>query len=227
MQALRLPAHYGREAEVDHCGACGGLWFDRLESQHLTAAGTLALLDRMADAPAHGAPLGRPRCVRCRAWLREVTDRLRDTRFTYHACPDAHGRFITAYQFLREKQLVRELSARELLELRAAIQQINCVNCGAPVALAGTSACQHCQTPVSTIDPAQLRRELEHLQDRERREGTIDPTLPIRLAQERLHAERAWADAGEGLTWLQDMLRDDAPQGVLASALRLLGKRVR
>lgn len=227
MDQLRLAAHYGRETDLDHCASCGGLWFDRLESQHLTAGGTLSLLERMADVPTPGAIRLQPRCVRCRAKLREVTDMQRGTRFTYHACPSGHGRFITAYQFLREKHLVRELSAQEVLELRAAIQQVNCVNCGGPVRLAGASACPHCATPVSAIDPAQLRRELTALRQRDNEEGRVDPTLPVRLAHERAKAERAWADAGEGLTWLQDALRHDTGEGLLASALRMLSTRIR
>lgn len=227
MDQLRLAAHYHRETEVDHCRSCGGLWFDRHESQHLTAGGTLSLLERMADAAAPGAIRTRPRCVRCRAALREVTDVQRGTRFTYHTCPSGHGRFITAYQFLREKHLVRELSTQEVLELRAAIQQINCVNCGGPVRLAGASVCPHCATPVSAIDPAQLRRELTALRQRDDEAGRVDPTLPVRLAHERAKAERAWAEAGEGLTWLQDVLRHDTGDGLLASALRMLSTRIR
>lgn len=229
MAELRLAAHYGREAVVDHCDGCGGVWFDRLESQQLTPGGTLRLLDRMADVKpsASGAVARRPRCVRCQRSLREVTDSQRDTRFTYHACSEGHGRFISAYQLLREKHLVRELSTQELLQLRAAVQQINCVNCGAPVSLSGTSACPHCQTPVSTVDPAQLRRELDALRERDHPRSAIDPTLPVRLLHERARAERAWADAGEGLTWLQELVRNDTGDGVLGAALRLLGRRVR
>ena len=227
MAELRLAAHYGREAEVDHCSRCGGIWFDRLESQHLTAGGTLALLERMADVRTAVAIKVKPRCVRCQAFLREVTDVQRGTRFTYHACSSGHGRFITAYQFLREKHLVRELSAQELLELRAAIQQVNCVNCGGPVSLIGASACAHCSTPVSTVDPVQLRRELTSLRQREDQAGSVDPTMPIRLAHERARAERAWTESGEGLTWLQDGMRHDSGDGLLAAALRFLSQKIR
>jgi len=227
MDELRLAAHYGREAEVDHCTSCGGLWFDRLESQHLSAGGTLTLLERMADVSSSASMRAQVRCVRCRGLLRETTDQQRGTRFTYHACPAGHGRFIAAYQFLREKHLVRELSTQEVLELRAAIQQINCVNCGGPVRLSGGSVCGHCGTPVSTIDPAQLRRELTALRDRDDRSGMVDPTLPIRLAQERAQAERVWAAAGEGTSVLHAALRQDVTVGLLGAALRLLSTRVR
>lgn len=227
MVELSLPAHYGRTVVVDHCGGCGGLWFDSLESQQLTAGGTLTLLDRMADG--QGRAVGRTslRCVRCRALLKPLTDLQRGTRFTYHACPSRHGRFITSFQFLREKHLVRELTTEELVALRATIRQINCVNCGGPVALAGVSACTHCGTPVSTIDPGQLRRELDALRRRDDQDGVVDPTLPIRLAHERARAERTWAAEGEGLTWMQDMLREPRYEGMLAAALRLLTMRIK
>ncbi len=226
MAELSLPAHYGRTVVVDHCGTCGGLWFDSLESQQLTAGATLELLDRMATADAHGTVREAPRCARCGERLRETTDVQRGTRFTYHACPGRHGRFITSYQFLREKHLVRELSPQERLELRASLRQINCVNCGGPVALAGAPACAHCGTPVSTVDPRQLRRELEALRERDARAGVVDPTLPIRLAHERARAERAWAAEGGASTWLQDLLRSDSHQGPLAAALRMLTRQL-
>jgi hypothetical protein len=227
MTEVRLAAHYGREAVVDHCASCGGLWFDGLESQQLTAGGTLELLELMADMATPRALGAQPRCLRCRRVLREVTDTQRGTRFTYHRCPEGHGRFITAYQFLREKHLVRELSTQELLQLRASIQQVNCVNCGAPVRLAGGSACIHCRTPVSTVDPAQLRVELQALQERDERSRTVDPTLPVRLAHERAKAERDWAAEGQDLSWMQDAMRIDANGGLLATALRMLTRRVR
>ncbi len=227
MAELTLPAHYGRTVVVDHCGSCGGLWFDSLESQQLTAGATLDLLDRMAGVDGQGALRAAPRCVRCRQPLRETTDMQRGTRFTYHACPSRHGRFITSFQFLREKHLVRELSTQELLELRATIRQINCVNCGGPVALAGAAACAHCGTPVSTIDPRQLRRELEALRDKDARAGIVDPTLPIRLVHERARAEREWTADGGGAAWLQDLLSVDRHAGTLGAALRLLSRRIR
>ena len=227
MALFRLPAHYGRVTDVDHCATCGGLWFDPSESHQLTAGATLTLLDRMAGVTSPAAVKGTLRCVRCRELLREVTDQQRGTRFMYHTCPSQHGRFITAYQFLREKHLVRELSPHEVLQLRASIQQINCVNCGGPVGLAGADACPHCRTPVSTVDPLQLRRELEALRERDEKNGTIDPALPITLAHERARAERAWSEAGEDLTWLQGALQDGGTEGLLGRALRLLATRSR
>ena len=227
MTALRLAAHYGRETEVDHCATCGGLWFDALESQQLTAGAVLAVLDAIATVTSPAALRRRLACLRCGATLRAVTDVQRGTRFTYHACPARHGRFITAYQFLREKHLVRELSAEERLHLRASIQQVNCVNCGGPVALAGASTCPHCRTPVSTVDPGQLRRELEVLRQRDATAGRVDPTWPISVAHERARAERAWSGTDDGSGWLLDVMREGRAGGLLASALRLLTTKIR
>lgn len=226
MAELTLPAHYGRTVVVDHCGGCGGLWFDSLESQQLTAGATLDLLDRMATVEARDSLRAAPRCPRCRHSMRETTDMQRGTRFTYHACARRHGRFITSFQFLREKHLVRELSTQELLELRATIRQINCVNCGGPVALAGASACAHCGTPVSTIDPGQLRRELEALRAKDDKAGVVDPTLPIRLAHERARAEREWQADGDAVTSLQTLLHDGRHESLLSAALRVFSRRI-
>jgi hypothetical protein len=156
-----------------------------------------------------------------------VTDQQRATRFTYRRCPSGHGRFITSYHFLREKHLVRELTSAEVMQLRASIQQVNCVNCGAPVSLGETLTCSHCATPVSMVDPQQLRRELAVLAKADDGSRRIDPTLPIRLAQERAVAERTWASLADQRSWIQDvLLQDTAGAGIVQVAIKLLGTRL-
>jgi len=224
MEAMGLAARYGRTVEVDVCDRCGGLWFDHAESQQLSPGATLRLLDRLTLRPSRGVN-GRSPCPRCRQTLLDVHDQQRATKFTYRRCPAGHGRFITAYHFLREKHLVRELTVAEIDEVRARIQQVNCVNCGAPVRLAGPLACGHCGTPVSMVDPEQLRRELSTLSQGESREGHVDPTLPIRLMQERAAAERAWAGMPGDRSWVDDLLSEQ-PSGIAQAAIRLLGMRL-
>ena len=223
MDAVGLTARYGRVVQVDVCNGCGGLWFDHLESQQLSPGGTLQLLERLTLRPTR-ALQGRSPCPRCRQTLLDVHDQQRATRFTYRRCPSGHGRFITAYHFLREKHLVRELTAVELDEVRSRVQQINCVNCGAPVGLAGALACSHCGTPVSMVDPHQLRRELSTLSLAEARDREVDPTLPIRLLQERAAAERAWAGMPGERSWVHDLMADQGV-GIAQAAIRLLGMR--
>jgi hypothetical protein len=51
---------------------------------------------------------------------------------------------------------VRPLSARQIAELRASVQTVNCSNCGAPIDLTLASACAHCSTPLSMLDLNQI-----------------------------------------------------------------------
>jgi hypothetical protein len=224
MDAVGLTARYGRTIAVDVCGGCGGLWFDHAESQQLSPGATLKLLERLTLRPTR--PLGaRSACPRCRQTLLDVHDRQRATNFSYRRCPSGHGRFITAYHFMREKHLVRELSLPEIEQVRARVQQVNCVNCGAPISLAGTLACGHCATPVSMVDPQQLQRELSTLNAAEARDRELDPTLPIRLMQERAAVERAWAGMPGDRSWV-DELMSVQESGIAQAAIRLIGMRL-
>lgn len=225
MEPLALDGHYGRQVHVDSCSQCGGLWFDGLESQQLSAGGTLQLLERLSSAEARPVQ-ARSACPRCRQPLTETSDQQRGTRFTYRRCHAGHGRFITAYQFLREKHLVRELTPVEIASVRHTIQQVNCVNCGAPVEIRRVLACAHCGTPVSMVDPDQLRRELEALGEADARHHDVDPMLPIRLLQERAAAQRAWRGVPGDTTWIEDLLREQREGGFIRAALKLLGTRL-
>ncbi len=51
-------------------------------------------------------------------------------------CPGRHGRLITFFNFLREKNFIRPLSAAQIEELRQNVRTVNCSNCGAPIDLA-------------------------------------------------------------------------------------------
>jgi hypothetical protein len=223
MAAVGLAARYGRTVQVDVCDGCGGLWFDQAESQQLSPGATLSLLERITLRPSRPIQ-SRSACPRCRQTLMEVQDQQRATKFTYRRCPAAHGRFITAYHFLREKHLVRELTALEIDEVRSRIQQVNCVNCGAPINLAGGLACSHCRTPVSMVDPRQLRRELSALTLAEA-PREVDPSLPLRLMRERAATERVWAGLPGERSWVSDLMAEDGG-GIAQAAIRLLGMRI-
>lgn len=187
---------YGRRLTLDVCRQCQGIWFDGQELLQMTPGATLQLLAELAEErdgtrqPWHDAP----RCPRCARPLVETHDLQRNTRFTYARCPEGHGRFLTFYQFLRAKNLVRPPSAEELERLRAHIQQINCANCGAPVNVERDAACAFCHTPLAIIDPAQIRKTMAELAAVAEEKKGVDPTLPVSLAMERLRAERAFAD---------------------------------
>jgi transcription elongation factor Elf1 len=218
-----LPARetYGRPLAVDLCDACRGLWFDGAELLQLSAGSTLDLFKAMAGDEEPAQPLASYlECPRCGQRLEHASDIQRGTRFHFARCPAGHGRFLTFFQFMRAKNFVRALSIREINALRGHIRQINCSNCGAAVDVERGSACAYCRTPLSMIDPGQLQTTLEELQAAESRHASVDPTLPLRLAQERLKAERAFATT-EG-EWVLATLRGDRSGDLVQAGLRAL-----
>ena len=103
------------------------------------------------------------KCPRCRSRLLDTQDMQRNTRFSYSRCPHGHGRFTTFFNFLREKDFVRPLSAAQLDELRQHVQTVNCSNCGAPIDLAHASSCGHCGSALSILDMQQAEKVVEQL----------------------------------------------------------------
>jgi hypothetical protein len=107
--------------------------------------------------------------------------------------------------FLRAKNFVRDLTVLEIAELRRHVQSVKCTGCGAAVDVREHSACTFCRAPIAMIDPDQLQRTIVALQEKEALRPKpvpgkslleADPTLPLRLAHERLRAERVFADLG-------------------------------
>ncbi len=194
LESLSIAGLY-RPLTIDLCAACQGFWFDENESLQLSPEGTLALFRLVHERHASRRhPLAdRLECPRCGLRLSLVVDQQRDTKFQYYRCARGHGRFITFFHFLRSRNFVRNLSSRELVDLRAHIAQVNCSNCGAPVNLDGHPACQYCRAPVSMLDPAQVEKMLAQLQVQAERRQHADPALPLTLAMERIQGERVFA----------------------------------
>lgn len=194
MDAQTLEAVYGRTVTIDICHACAGIWFDTLETLQLTPGSVLRVFRLIHDRRGHGAPAAEvTRCPRCHARLAETTDMQRATRFHYLRCPAEHGRFITFFQFLREKNFVRPLSLPELAQLRKSIRVVHCSSCGAPVDLERSTTCGYCRTPISMLDPDQVERAVRSLQEAETQRTTVDSQWPARLLIDRLAGERAVA----------------------------------
>jgi hypothetical protein len=191
MTALTLEGHLGTKVDLDLCATCQVIWFDHLESLRLAPGGVLRLFQVIADGtPRPPAPLAQPlKCPRCDRRLLLTHDRQRNTPFRYWRCAREHGRLTTFFDFLREKDFVRPLSAQQLAELRANVQMINCSNCGAPIDLAGAPACTHCGTPVSMIDLKQIEEMTAHLRRAVDASRIVDPMLPERLAHEKSEVE--------------------------------------
>jgi hypothetical protein len=206
MEPREVERLYGRAMAIDLCRACHLLWFDDLELLQLSPGATLDLFATLgAGQEPNRRPLpARLQCPRCPGRLAEATDQQRGTRFAYLTCPRGHGRLLTYYQFLRARNFVRSLGAREVASLRRTLRQVNCANCGAPLDLSRDSACRFCRTPLAVLDPSQVEKAVAELQAAERERQKVDPTLPIRLLAERAAVERHFAaiegESGRGLT---------------------------
>jgi hypothetical protein len=210
MAPVLLDAHYGATVQLDACHPCHGLWVDDRESLRLTPGSTLQLFelihDRRADAR---RPLAtRLQCARCELRLIDTHDRQRDTPFRYWRCGRRHGRFITFFDFLREKDFVRPLSPAQVAELRAQVRSVNCSNCGAPIDLRTSSACAYCRTALSMLDFTQVQRMLTTLRDAEEQraekaqKSTIGAALlPLALERERRHVEAFFSQIEQRPDW--------------------------
>lgn len=152
----------GARILLDVCPTCHGLWFDPRESLQLSSAGVLRLFRQM-----HGRRDGHFRlkeplaCPRCRATLARTHDLAHGNRFQYFRCPSGHGHFITFFQFLWEKGIVRGLSHKELSELKQHVQWIQCSDCGEAISLERGAACPRCHAPVCILDPKALGSTLD------------------------------------------------------------------
>jgi Zn-finger nucleic acid-binding protein len=228
--------HHGRTIALDLCAGCNGIWFDAMEAHQLTPGATLSLFKQMGEAvaAANRPLLDRKTCPRCRAVLIREIDKQRSTTFEAFRCAQGHGRYMTFGAFLRSKNFVRDLTPGEVQELRKHVQSVRCTGCGAAVDVRERSACAFCRAPIAMIDPDQLQRTIATLQEKEalrpkpqpgRSLLEVDPTLPLRLAQERLRTERVFAELGQhnrsvGWTGLDSWNVVDAG---LASILSIFG----
>jgi Zn-finger nucleic acid-binding protein len=207
--------HYGRRVVIDLCAGCNGLWFDAMESHQLTPGATLSLFRQMGHAVSSAnRPLAaRKACPRCQRQLTRALDKQRSTTFEDFRCPDGHGRYMTFVSFLRLKNFVRDLTPGEVNELRRHVQMIKCGNCAAAVDITKESACSYCRAPIAMLDPDQLATTVAALEASEARRTDVDPSLPLRLAHERLTTERVFTEIGEesrrhSPAWTADSLVD-------------------
>ena len=108
MTALTLDGHLGTKVELDLCPTCQVIWFDHLESLKLSSGRDASSLppDRRTQTAVavREEPL---KCPRCDLRLLLTNDRQRNTPFRYRRCAREHGRLITFFDFLREKDFVR------------------------------------------------------------------------------------------------------------------------
>jgi hypothetical protein len=166
MQEESFTDRLNRPVVIDICHQCQAFWFDKRESVALTAAATLALFKLIGDRTSKpgAAVTDRLCCPRCRNPLRDTSDMQKTTRFRYLACPKGDGRFITYFDFLREKEFIKPLTPKQLAELREQVQAVNCSNCGAPVNIQAGAECTHCGSPLSMLDMKHTEKLVAQLQ---------------------------------------------------------------
>ncbi len=178
MTLYTLPGHYDAKVEIDVCHDCNAIWFDQYESTLLSPDGTVALFqlihERGGTATSAAAKFSEGlRCVTCGDGMKLTNDQVKGTRFSYQACRKGHGRLTTFYNFLSEKQFVRELTKAERTKLAATVQQLRCSGCGAAINIGKVDACEYCRAPVSVFDRDAAKKAIDHyLQERQRKQGT-------------------------------------------------------
>jgi hypothetical protein len=174
MISKTVDARFGATAGIDYCPRCQVVWFDGHESLQLSPGATLKLFTIIGQHAAKGRPTLQQviKCPRCGSQLLLTHDLQRGTRFEYWRCPHGHGRLITFYDFLREKEFIRPLSPRQLSELRENIRTVNCAGCGAPIDLTTQSTCAHCGAPLTMLDMSQPERLIAELRRADRPEGS-------------------------------------------------------
>lgn len=207
MTTQTLEGHLGTDVQIDVCPACQMFWFDHLESLRLSPAATLGLFRMISDhSRAAPRPPGEPvNCPRCGLRLLMTSDRQRNTPFRYWRCAREHGRLISFFDFLREKDFIRPLSPQQLADLRKNLQTINCSNCGAPIDIVHASDCTHCGTPVSMLDVKQIADVAAQMKDAGRPRPAVDLDAVVRALK-------------------ADSELDQSSSGLVEAGLRVLGR---
>ena len=223
MTSPTLTARLGGEVAVDVCPACQVIWFDHFESLKLSPGATLQLFRMIGERSQKALEqLRQPlKCPRCDIRLLLTNDRQRNTPFRYWRCGRDHGRLITFFDFLREKDFIKPLSPQQLADVRAHVQTINCSNCGAPVDVARESACAHCGSPLSMIDAAQIEHLTAQLQAADAAAKTVDPALPAKLALEKLEVDTLFRHLREDEGWTSS-----SPLGLVEAGLWVLARKL-
>jgi hypothetical protein len=226
MAARTLGGHLGVPVALDICFTCQAFWFDARESLQLTPGSTLELFRIIGEhaASAHHPAPSTARCPRCQLRLIPASDLQRATRFRYHRCPQRHGRFITFFDFLREKNFIRPLTGPQIEELRRHVAAVNCSNCGAPIDLAKRSTCGHCGSALSMLDLKQAGDLVEQLRAATHQSGRpIDPAMALDLERARREVTASF-DAFERGSGDARWFRDVSSSGLVGAGLSAIAR---
>jgi hypothetical protein len=228
MTARVLEGRLGRAVAIDLCAPCQVIWFDHGESLQLSPGATLELFRLVGEQAGarRGVLADALDCPRCGRRLKLAHDRQRNTAFQYRRCESGHGRLITFFCFLREKDFLRPLSKEQVEELRRNVRAVNCSNCGAPVDLARGSACGHCGSPLSMLDLKQAGALVEQLRRADDPNRPVDPTLPLQMLKARREVEQAFAAFEHEASWTADVSSGGLVGAGVAALARWLNRRV-
>jgi hypothetical protein len=227
MTAMTLDARLGRSVAVDLCYPCQAFWFDAYESLQLLPASVLQLF-RAIGVQANAAPARWPdstACPRCRVLLVLTHDQQRLTKFEYRRCQDGHGRLISFFNFLREKDFIRPLSVAQIEALRQNVHTVNCSNCGAPVDVTQGAACSHCGSPLSMLDLKQAGTLVAQLQQAAGQVHPVDADLPMQLEAARREVETAFASFERQPGWFDRVSDTGLVSAGLGALARWLSER--
>jgi Zn-finger nucleic acid-binding protein len=157
------------ELDIDVCYSCRAIWFDHMESTQLAPGSVIALFKNIHEHSADACqplPVRLP-CPRCREPLTLTNDIVKSGRVTYHRCGQNHGRLTSFLHFLREKQFVRDLNAKELESIKARVAEVRCSGCGGPVDIKTDTACSYCHAPLSVLDADAVEKALKAYGDKQ------------------------------------------------------------
>ncbi|HYR92278.1 MAG TPA: zf-TFIIB domain-containing protein [Terriglobia bacterium] len=222
MAGMALEAHQGKSVVIDVCKHCQAFWFDKYESLQLSPGSTLKVMKFIGENSSSAQPMPQTlQCPRCPAHLVLTHDVQRNTKFSYWRCKNDHGKFIGFFDFLKEKNFVRQLSPKEIQDLRKNIQTVNCSNCGAPIDLATASACAHCGSPISILDMKQPQQMLAQLQQAAAPRPP-NPLLPLELERAKRETESWFGPHESDSEWLIDASSGGLVQAGLNTVIRWL-----
>jgi len=226
MIAKTLDGHLGTSVTIDLCTACQVFWFDARESLQLSPGAVIDLFQLVGEGAVERRGAGAvrttpPRCPQCNVVLLLTHDRQRNTPFQYYRCPRDHGRLTSFVDFLREKDFITPLSAKQVEDLRRNVRTINCSNCGAPIDLNQTTSCTHCGSPLSMLDLERTCAIVSQLRAAAAPPAATDlAALPMELERARREVDAAFAAFDQRPGWFTEV----SSAGLIGAGLSSLAR---
>jgi hypothetical protein len=197
MQTLSVDSRMVGKIDIDVCVQCFVIWFDNAESAQLAPNAVVELFkiaNAGSDKPRLPLASALP-CPRCREKLNLTHDICKAGRISYYRCP-THGRLTPFYQFLKEKQFIRQLSSMEIGQLRVEVKQIKCSGCGGSIDLEKDTACSYCGAAIAVLDADAVTKAMEVWASAAERRRNSSPaeiseaTLRLAAAHEKMAEQR-------------------------------------